>query len=229
MAYFYREALIVSAVIGGLVAFAGGAAAQDQPAATGTSCLATGSSNTSSIADQFALNPQGLLDRNPRGGLALSNEVRTLVISDVSVLEELLDLMEDSLPRDQASAVGAGLARAAAVCVITRPDLAQLIQAAIATSGNDDLVTAFRAASPDSAPAAITETADTGGGAGGGAGGAGGGAGGIGGAGSSAGGAGGGSSAGAGTGSSSNPSSNSLSGGGGGGSTSTTTSVSPTA
>ena len=141
------------------------------------SCVSPTAGGSPAAVSQFNANPQGLLDRNPLGGLAMVNEVRTLVVTDVNTVPGLLALAETA-SAGQARAIGAGLSRAAAICVGKNPALAEQIQLAVAASSNEALVTAFLTGAGDQNTAAI---GGGGAGFGGGGAGAGGGAGGIGG------------------------------------------------
>ena len=169
---------------------------------------------------QFKANPQGLLTTYASAGLPLSTEVRSLVLTDPSLVEALITVANGANDAQKA-AIGAGLAEAARVLAATNPQLAAQIQGDVAQSGLGILVTAFIAASN------ATQTAAVGGASGEGGGGGGGGA--VGGVGASAG-----SYSGANAGSGSFGSTNSASafgslggGSGGGFSSSTSQSVSP--
>ncbi|MEM6616436.1 MAG: hypothetical protein AAF619_07900 [Pseudomonadota bacterium] len=141
------------------------------------SCVQQSAGASQAAIDSFKNNPNSLLVQNPLGGLALSNEVRSLVVSDVDTVPLILSIEEQANDR-QSRAIGAGLARAAAICVATNPELAEEIQLAVAASENEALVTAFLTGAGNQDTAAI---GGVGGGAPGGAAGGGGGAGGIGG------------------------------------------------
>lgn len=150
----------------------------DEPDPITRRCVQPTAGASQVAIDAFKANPSGLLAQNPLGGLALSNEVRSLAASDVDTVPLILALEGQATER-QVRAIGAGLARAAAICVATNPNLAEEIQLAVAGSDNENLVTAFLTGAGNQDTAGIGGGAAGGGTAGGG--GAGGGAGGIGG------------------------------------------------
>jgi hypothetical protein len=113
---------------------------------------------------QFKANPQGLLTTYASAGLPLSNEVRSLVLTDPSVVETLITVAKGANDAQKAG-IGAGLAEAAHILAATNPQLAAQIQVAVAQSGLGPLVTAFIAGSNATVTAAVG-----GGGEGGGAG-----------------------------------------------------------
>lgn len=143
----------------------------------------------------FLANPAALLSRNPLGGLAMSSDVRALGGSSALAIEAIVSLVATANPQ-QRSAIGAGLARAAAACARTNPEYAAAIQEKVAAIEAPDVIAGFLSASNEVQTAALGATSTVGGGAVGGTGG-GGGAAGIGGGGGG-GGAGGGNSGGAG-------------------------------
>ena len=106
---------------------------------------------------QFKANPQGLLTTYASAGLPLSTEVRSLVLTDPSLVDALITVAK-SANDAQKAAIGAGLAEAARIIVATDPKLAAQIQVAVAQSGLQPLITAYIAGSN------ATVTAATGGG-----------------------------------------------------------------
>ena len=112
---------------------------------------------------QFKADPQSLLTTYASAGLPLSTRVRSLVLTDPSLVATLIDVAKSGNDA-QKSAIGAGLAEAARILAATNPQLAAQIQLAVAQSGLGPLITAFIAGSN------ATETAAVGGGEGGGAG-----------------------------------------------------------
>lgn len=115
------------------------------------------------VIAKFKADPQGLLTTYASAGLPLSTEVRSLVLTDPSLVATLIDVAK-SANDAQKSAIGAGLAEAARILAATNPQLAAQIQLAVAQSGLGSLITAFIAGSN------ATETAAIGGGGGGGGG-----------------------------------------------------------
>jgi hypothetical protein len=108
---------------------------------------------------QFKANPQALLTTYASAGLPLSSEVRSLVLTDPSLVDALITVAKDANDAQKA-AIGAGLAEATRIIVATDPKLAAQIQVAVAQSGLGPLITAYIAGSN------ATVTAATGGGGG---------------------------------------------------------------
>jgi len=108
---------------------------------------------------QFKANPQGLLTTYASAGLPLSTQVRSLVLTDPSLVGTLINVANGANDAQKA-AIGAGMAEAARILAATNPQLAAQIQTAVAQSGLGPLITAFIAASYG------TETAAIGGGGG---------------------------------------------------------------
>jgi hypothetical protein len=103
---------------------------------------------------QFLANPQGLLATYASGGLALSARARSLVLTDPSLVNVLIEVAKNGNDAQQA-AIGAGMAEAARILAVVDPQLAAQIQLAIAQSGSQSLIAAFVAASN------ATQTAST--------------------------------------------------------------------
>jgi hypothetical protein len=179
-----RLLLIVAAACGGLssVSFAqtpGGAPASGLP-------LAFAKLSDASIA-QFKANPHALLTAFASAGLPLTTQVRSLILTDPTLIDSLIDVAKGGNDAHKA-AIGAGLGQGAKIYSRSAPQTATTIQQRVALSGILQLITAYISASNGIETAAI-------GGGGGGEGGGGGGTGATGGA--NAGGAGGGGNGGA--------------------------------
>jgi len=117
---------------------------------------------------QFKANPQALLTTYASAGLPLSTEVRSLVLTDPSLVDVLITVAK-SANDAQKAAIGAGLAEATHIIVATDPKLAAQIQIAVAQSGLEPLITAYIAGSNATVTAAIGGAGGDGGGGGGGA------------------------------------------------------------
>ena len=133
-------------------------------AAGGASYVPSFAKLPDSAIAQFKANPQGLLTTYASAGLPLSTEVRSLVLTDPTLVATLIEVAR-SANDAQKAAIGAGLAEAARILAATNPQLAAQIQLAVAQSGLGPLITAFIAGSN------ATQTAATGGAGGGGGGG----------------------------------------------------------
>ncbi len=99
-----------------------------------------------SIIAQFKANPEGLLTTYASGGLPLSARARSLVLTDPSLVDVLINVAK-SANDAQKAAIGAGMAEAARILAVVDPQLAAQIQLAIAQSGSESLIAAFVAAS----------------------------------------------------------------------------------
>lgn len=141
--------------------------------AAADSCFLSPAKMSDQAVEGFKSNPGFLLSANPAGGYGLSSQVRSVAGSDTDSVATLVGLAEGANDT-QVAALGAGLAQAATACVSTRPDVAELIQQAVAESGNEALIAAFAAASGDTQTAALGPVGGTGGAGGGAAGGLGG-------------------------------------------------------
>lgn len=116
-----------------------------------------------SAITQFKANPQGLLTTYASAGLPLSNEVRSLVLTDPSLVDALITVAKGANDAQKAG-IGAGLAEAAHILAATNPPLAAQVQVAVVQSGLAPLITAFIAGSN----ATVTAAVSGGGGGGGG-------------------------------------------------------------
>ncbi|MFK4560619.1 hypothetical protein QIH93_08135 [Bradyrhizobium ottawaense] len=115
------------------------------------------------VISDFKAAPTSLLQQYPTGGPQLISRVRDLGASDPTTLPGLIALLKDpATTKDQMRAIVGGLAQVARMAASTDQAFANEIQAAIAGTGNADVIAAYQAATGDVAIAA------TGGGAGGG-------------------------------------------------------------
>lgn len=120
------------------------------------------------VISEFKATPGTLLTQFPAGAQLISR-VRDLGASDPTTLPALIALLKaPATTKDQIRAITAGLAQVARMAAATDQAYANEIQAAIAGTGNADVIAAYQAATGDVAIAAA------GGGAGGGGSGAGG-------------------------------------------------------
>ncbi|WP_247333975.1 hypothetical protein [Bradyrhizobium sp. 147] len=114
----------------------------------------------------FKASPASLLQQFTAGGAQMISRVRDLGASDPSTVPALIALLKDpATTKDQMRAIVAGLAQLARMAAQQDQAFAGEIQAAIAGTGNPDVIAAFQAATGD------VEIAATGGGGGGGGGG----------------------------------------------------------
>ncbi|AMA59751.1 hypothetical protein [Bradyrhizobium sp. CCGE-LA001] len=121
------------------------------------------------VISEFKAAPNSLLQQYPTGGPQLISRVRDLGASDPTTLPGLIALLKDrATTPDQMRAIVGGLAQVARMAATSDPAFATEIQAAIANTGNADVIAAYQAATGD------VQIAATGGGAGGGGSGAGG-------------------------------------------------------
>ncbi|MCK1297308.1 hypothetical protein IVB33_06995 [Bradyrhizobium sp. 24] len=121
------------------------------------------------VVSDFKAAPSSLLQQYPTGGPQLISRVRDLGASDPTTLPGLIALLKDpATTKDQMRAIVGGLAQVARMAAQADQGYANEIQAAIANTGNQDVIAAYQAATGDVAIAA------TGGGGGGGSSGAGG-------------------------------------------------------
>lgn len=114
------------------------------------------------VISDFKAAPNSLLQQYPTGGPQLISRVRDLGASDPTTLPGLIALLKDpATTKDQMRAIVGGLAQVARMAASADQAFANEIQAAIANTGNADVIAAYQAATGDVAIAA------TGGGAGG--------------------------------------------------------------
>ena len=109
--------------------------------------------------DSFLNNPSALMEDFLDGGSAMSREVRALAGSDSRTIEAIVKLGEVSGNLDQIAAIGAGLARAAEVCVRVRPDITEYIQVTVGSADNLTLTATFLALTSDIQTAGISTAA----------------------------------------------------------------------
>ncbi|MCA1426779.1 MULTISPECIES: hypothetical protein [unclassified Bradyrhizobium] len=115
------------------------------------------------VISEFKAAPNSLLQQYPTGGPQLISRVRDLGASDPTTLPGLIALLKDSATtKDQMRAIVAGLALVARMAAQQDQAYGNEIQAAIAGTGDADVIAAYQAATGDVAIAA------TGGGAAGG-------------------------------------------------------------
>ena len=166
---------VAMATIGGSVVAQDGQAASTQGQAPASqekqvagACFIPPAKLSDERIKTFMADPAALLTKHPVGGVGLSNEVRGLAGSDLSTVDALLRIASTA-GLSQRAAIGAGLSRAARICVNNRPDIAEAIQQKVALSNNQQLITAFLSGSGDVRTAALTAGAPGGGAVGGGA------------------------------------------------------------
>jgi hypothetical protein len=142
-------------LLGGAV---GALLALSPQAASAAACLSgTAAMGPEAIAG-FRAEPSTLLSRNPLGGQALANEVRSLVASDLGTADAVIALAV-AAPLEVQSAIGRGLASAAKACVTEFPELASLLQEKVAASEMPQMQASFAVASEDVATAALEDLA----------------------------------------------------------------------
>ncbi|WP_061846887.1 hypothetical protein [Bradyrhizobium sp. DOA1] len=113
----------------------------------------------------FKASPASLLQQFAAGGAPMISRVRDLGASDPSTVPALIALLKDpTTTKDQMRAIVAGLAQLARMAAQQDQAFASEIQAAIAGTGNPDVIAAYQAATGD------VQIAATGGGGGGGTG-----------------------------------------------------------
>nr|WP_249132374.1 hypothetical protein [Bradyrhizobium diazoefficiens] len=110
----------------------------------------------------FKASPASLLQQFAAGGAPMISRVRDLGASDPSTVPALIALLKDpTTTKDQMRAIVAGLAQLARMAAQQDQAFASEIQAAIAGTGNPDVIAAYQAATGD------VQIAATGGGGGG--------------------------------------------------------------
>jgi hypothetical protein len=118
------------------------------------------------VISEFKASPNSLLLQYPTGGPQLISRVRDLGASDPTTLPGLIALLKDpATSKDQMRAIVAGLAQVARMAAQQDQAYGAEIQAAIAGTGNPDVIAAYQAATGD-----VQIAATGGGGAGGGTG-----------------------------------------------------------
>ncbi|WP_459568770.1 hypothetical protein [Bradyrhizobium diazoefficiens] len=119
-------------------------------AATGVSagCVANTGIVSAERATDFLANPGGLLDQFKDGQGGLASAVRDLLTARPETVEGIASLAKAS-SADQSRAIGAGLGTAASTCVLTQPQVAQLIQQAVLKTDNPDLIQSFTSITGD--------------------------------------------------------------------------------
>jgi hypothetical protein len=140
-------------VFGALLSFALANDASAQTSA-GASCLVAPASLPDSTVQAFLSSPTSLLNEFQTGGILMSNRVRALTGTNPAVLTPIIGLANQANPA-QVAALGAGLARATAACVVAQPEFAARIQQEVAETDNAALQTAFAGATPETETAAL--------------------------------------------------------------------------
>lgn len=98
--------------------------------------------------EQVRNSPKALLDKFPNGGPGLASQVARLVVADPTLVEPILSTTPDMTP-PQASAVGAGMARAARTLSARQPAVSKAIKQKVEEAGSRRMQTTFRAIGPD--------------------------------------------------------------------------------
>nr|QDF36207.1 hypothetical protein FJN17_00710 [Bradyrhizobium symbiodeficiens] len=146
-----------TAIVGALALFAATSAAFG---ATGvsTGCVANSGIISAERATDFLANPGALLDQFKDGQGGLASAVRDLLTARPETIEGIASLAKAS-STDQSRAIGAGLGTAASVCVLSQPQVAQLIQEAVLKTDNPELIQSFTSITGD-IPTEATNGAD---------------------------------------------------------------------
>jgi hypothetical protein len=105
------------------------------------------------VAD-FLRDPQALLTANPTGGMVLSGRVFLLTGSSSDALSQIVTLSLKA-SKEQITALGSGLARAAKVAAETNPIYAAMIQSKVAEMNSEALSLAFVESSSEVQTAAL--------------------------------------------------------------------------
>jgi hypothetical protein len=157
MAMILNSGTRFTLVVGALAIFAGMPAAFG---ATGVSsgCVANTGIVSAERATDFLANPSGLLDQFKDGQGGLASAVRDLLTARPETVEGIGSLAKAS-STDQSRAIGAGLGTAASTCVLSQPQVAQLIQEAVLKTENPDLIASFTSITGD-IPTEATNGAD---------------------------------------------------------------------
>lgn len=96
------------------------------------SCLENGGAATQTAVEEFSNSPATLVGGN-RAESDVIDQVRLLTATETDLAGKMLDLgASDATTPSQKAAIGAGLGRAANVCRIAHPDLADAIAKALA-------------------------------------------------------------------------------------------------
>lgn len=92
----------------------------------------------------FKAQPLAILSKFPKAGPALASFVADLVSKQPQVMEAIISVIEVATP-EQASAIGAGMVRAARTLLKSNPQIVRLMEHKISNSENLWLKTTFRA------------------------------------------------------------------------------------
>ncbi|QDF36207.2 hypothetical protein FJN17_00710 [Bradyrhizobium symbiodeficiens] len=123
-----------------------------------TGCVANSGIISAERATDFLANPGALLDQFKDGQGGLASAVRDLLTARPETIEGIASLAKAS-STDQSRAIGAGLGTAASVCVLSQPQVAQLIQEAVLKTDNPELIQSFTSITGD-IPTEATNGAD---------------------------------------------------------------------
>ena len=134
--FSHRAFLFASALLGAILL-----AAFDTAAA---GCYSQQQQLPAETVAKFIDNPGQLLQQHPRGGTTLIQQIRDLAASNPQTLPLIVQLLANASPA-QKSAVGSGLAQAAATCIGSDQAYANQIQQAVAQSGDQTVITAYAA------------------------------------------------------------------------------------
>lgn len=125
-----------------IVPMAAGAIFAGSTADASAGCTMPGSETSRQAIEAFLRAPDALLQRHPFGGSGLVSEVATLAGSDSAATKSVLALIARANAR-QKSSIGAGLGLATWTCADLAPEIAQQIQAAVASTGDEDVIVSF--------------------------------------------------------------------------------------
>jgi len=112
------------------------------------SCFATPSNLVDADVSEVVRAPKTLLQTFPEAGVSMTSQVRLLVGTNADTIDPILSLLPNASSK-QTSAIGAGFARAAAVCATKNPDYATLIRNKVKAANSRELNVAFLSASSE--------------------------------------------------------------------------------
>jgi len=137
----------VKRVSAGLL-FAGFVLSASGSAALAASCFAAPSTQVNADVSDVVREPSTLLNTFPKAGVSMTSQVRMLVGTSADTIDPILSLLPNASSK-QKSAIGAGFARAAAVCAEKNPEYATLIRDKVKAANSAELQVAFLAASSE--------------------------------------------------------------------------------
>jgi len=137
----------VKRVSAGLL-FAGFVLSASGSAALAASCFATPSTQVNADVSDVVREPSTLLNTFPKAGVSMTSQVRLLVGTSADTIDPILSLLPNASSK-QKSAIGAGFARAVAVCEDKNPEYATLIRDKVKAANSPELQVAFLAASSE--------------------------------------------------------------------------------